>query len=218
MRFRAGPDQHRPAAELQRRFEVADRVAHTPAARRIQIEGRDGFAVEGRARLAARAAGVRCVRAVVRRVHGGAGGPELVLNLALRRFERGERVPAATNSGLIGDNDPDVTGLFHRDQCRGRAGEQPDLAGIGEIPAILDQRAIAIEKHGRPRRDLAGHYGLMTFEVSALAFLPESALTESALSFAIESARILAKSLSNGMPDDGPGLPPGAITPATEMK
>lgn len=117
---------------------------------------------------------------------------------------------ACPDPGLIGDHHPGESRTFESTQCLGDARQEVDVAGIGTVAHILDQRAVPIEENGRAPR-CRGHG-------RPVALVSDCAGSESGGTAEVSAT---GTGRASGTPSTtvmSPTAPPAARTPTTSMR
>src|SRR5690606_30009429 len=128
-----------PPAELPGRDDVADPVADVPRTFEHQTELGGGPPEERGSGFPAwaRTGELRVVWTVVDAIETGAFRRELAHQLALHGGIIVLAIHPARDTGLVRDHDDGGVLLAHAPYRRRRAGEQAELAGVGQVSSLL---------------------------------------------------------------------------------
>jgi len=147
-----GPSQFDPGEH------VTKSVAHIMGEGGVEAMLGRGSEEEAGKRLAAVAAGVRCVRAVPRAVDARPCFGEKFDEAVVGRAIVGLAVETPSDAGLVGDDDDREASVVQSSDCRRGALGQSDVIGGAEIAGVLDDRAVPVEEDpgtgGRGRDDV----------------------------------------------------------------
>jgi hypothetical protein len=159
--MRTVPCQHpdRPAARRVSGGSVDPAVTHHEGTRRIKVPLAACLLDEARARFAAAArhaiAGdwrLRMMRAVVVRVRRGARRRQMPIEQRVDLVEERLVDDATADRGLVRDDDQLEPGTAQEAQRVGGPRKDREQIESIDVAAIFGERAVAIEKHGRPWR------------------------------------------------------------------
>jgi hypothetical protein len=150
------PHQHSTSADGARRQHIVPSIADNDRARQIESEILRGPAQQPRRGLAAITpaavlahGGIRMVRAVIEAVEAGAAEPKPALDRGVRlRDERFGEEPAG-DAGLVRDDDDRQAGPIEEPDRVDSKGKKLQALYRIELAGLLDERAVAIEKHCR---------------------------------------------------------------------
>ena len=127
--------------------DVAGVVAHDERLRRIEPEPLGCLEGHARPRFATRAVVLGRMRAREDRIDRGALGAEHRAEAVVDRIELRGREQAATHVRLVrDDDDPEPEVLSQSSDRRGRAGDQHQFVGVGQVVDLGVDRAVAVEQ------------------------------------------------------------------------
>ncbi len=160
----AGPDQHAPRADAPRERHIEPSIADDERTRRVDAELANRALDETRIRLAAiarkRVAGhfaVGVMRTIVIRVDPRAAGGKQLRHVAMDFVHHGFGEESARHARLVGHEDDAEAGAIEAADGVDRPRIQLDPLHAIEVADLLDQRAVAVEKH-RAFGEFAHHH------------------------------------------------------------
>ncbi len=145
----AGPDQEtRGASGVPAGLQVDELVADDIAAGEVDAVVGGGVVEEGGGGFATAAGLIGCFGGDIEAVEGDILGGEFGFDVAMDAVNIGEGEVAATDAGLVGDDEEEEAGVLEGTEGGGGAGDEFDFLRGVKVMTFCDEGAVAVEEDG----------------------------------------------------------------------